>query len=284
MQWPGGARCAVFLSFNFAAENLWLARDPGQGRRLSTMSMGRFGARIGVPAILSLLEEEGLKATFFVPGRTAEMHPAEAEAIVAGGHEIGHNGHAHLCPDPDRPDEVEAEVMQGLEVLQRSLGVRPAGYRAPAGETTGHLFSLLNREGFLYDSSLYDDIFPYRQVTEDGRPGQVELPLDPTLADISDVTRGGSPHPLLSREQAVALWQDSFQAMYQIGGLFTLALHPQVTGRPLRLWILKEFLDYTRGFGGVWYATGQEIAEAFAAQEEPAQVGEAGGTESEGQA
>ena len=44
-------------------------------------------------------------------------------------------------------------------------------------------------------------------------------------------------------------------------------MHPQVTGRPMRLATLREFIAYTREFPGVWYATCAEIAEVFAEQE-----------------
>jgi hypothetical protein len=44
-------------------------------------------------------------------------------------------------------------------------------------------------------------------------------------------------------------------------------MHPQVTGRPMRLGILRDFIAYTRTFPKVWYATGNEVAEVFAARE-----------------
>jgi hypothetical protein len=48
-----------------------------------------------------------------------------------------------------------------------------------------------------------------------------------------------------------------------------MVLHPQVSGRPMRLELLRKFLAYARGFEGVWFATGREIAHAFAAREGP---------------
>jgi peptidoglycan-N-acetylglucosamine deacetylase len=44
-------------------------------------------------------------------------------------------------------------------------------------------------------------------------------------------------------------------------------MHPQVTGRPMRLGILREFIAFTRRFPKVWYATGSEVAQAFVTQE-----------------
>jgi hypothetical protein len=51
------------------------------------------------------------------------------------------------------------------------------------------------------------------------------------------------------------------------GGLVTMVLHPQVTGRPMRLGIFRDFIARARGLGDVWLATGAEIAHHFAAGE-----------------
>ena len=46
--------------------------------------------------------------------------------------------------------------------------------------------------------------------------------------------------------------------------MVTTVLHPQVSGRPMRLRLLRNFLEHTRAYGDVWIATGQEIASHFA--------------------
>jgi hypothetical protein len=45
--------------------------------------------------------------------------------------------------------------------------------------------------------------------------------------------------------------------------LFNLVCHPQVTGRPSRLALLREFIQFTLKFPNVCYATGREVAEAW---------------------
>jgi uncharacterized protein (DUF1786 family) len=51
----------------------------------------------------------------------------------------------------------------------------------------------------------------------------------------------------------------------------TTVLHPQVSGRPMRFRLLREFLEYALGVGDVWIATGRQIAEHFASCEASAQ-------------
>ena len=55
----------------------------------------------------------------------------------------------------------------------------------------------------------------------------------------------------------------SFRRSTDSGGLFNLVCHPQVIGRPSRLAMLREFIDFTMRFPKVWYATGREVAEAW---------------------
>ena len=63
IRWPNGAKCAVMLTFDFDAETLWLARDPENAKRPGMLSMGLYGARVGVPKILELtqlLDDDGV--------------------------------------------------------------------------------------------------------------------------------------------------------------------------------------------------------------------------------
>ena len=266
--WPGGARCAVALTFDFDAESLWLANDPRHKDWPSTLSLGRYGAKVGVPKILELLRDEGLTATFFIPGWTVENHTGRVEEILAAGHEIGHHGYSHDAPEPEDPAKIEDELDRGLEAMKRVIGVRPRGYRPPDGVSSELSLRLLVDRGFLYDSCFKDDYLPYRHVLADGAPGPVEIPEQPTLDDWSyGASSLQRPRPLFTKQHVLSIWQDEFRELHDWGGLFMLVMHPQVSGRPMRLATLREFIGFTRQFPDVWYATCGEIAEAFVAQE-----------------
>ncbi len=268
ISWPGGARCALALSFDFDAESLWLANDPRHKDLPAVLSLGLYGAKVGVPRILELLAAEQITATFFVPGWTADNHRDKVEAIAAAGHEIGHHGYTHDAPDPRDPEMVRDELDRGLEALERTVGRRPLGYRPPDGVSSELSLRLLSERGFLYNSCFKDDDHPYRHILADGRPGPIEIPEQPTLDDwafgASSLAR---PRPLFPKDHVLSIWQDEFRELYVRGAAITLVMHPQVTGRPMRLATLREFIAFTRGFEGVWYATCEEIARAYAAQE-----------------
>ena len=59
------------------------------------MSHQAYGPRTGVPRLLRILDRPGIRATFFVPGYTAERWPAVVRSIRDAGHEIAHHGYLH---------------------------------------------------------------------------------------------------------------------------------------------------------------------------------------------
>ena len=67
------------------------------------------------------------------------------------------------------------------------------------------------------------------------------------------------PRPILGRETILPLWREEFAATHDWGGVTTLVLHPQVSGRPMRWRILRDFLAEIAARDDVWIATGREI-------------------------
>ena len=93
----------------------------------------------------------------------------------------------------------------------------------------------------------------------------IELPPTACADDWSHgLSARFSPRSLLTREQVLSLWIDELDELREWRAMFTTVLHPQVSGRPMRLRLLREFLTYARGTGDVWIATGHEIAAHFA--------------------
>jgi peptidoglycan/xylan/chitin deacetylase (PgdA/CDA1 family) len=270
VNWPHGARCAVMLAFDFDAETLWLSRDPTNAKRLGVLSQGTYGAKVGVPKIVETLEEAGVPATFFVPGWTAEHHTDKVELILKHGHEVGHHGYLHEWVDPEDPAREEEVFVKGLEALQRTVGVKPVGYRSPAWESSHNLISLIDKYGLRYDSSLMDQINPYHHTLADGRRGPVELPVHWSLDDAPFALFSvKSPRTIVSNEQILSVWKEEFREIYRWGGLFSMTMHPQVSGRPSRIALLRELITWIRTFPGVWFARGGEIAEAWSQAHAP---------------
>src|SRR3984957_7976841 len=262
--WPGGAQCAVMFTFDFDAETLWISRDPSNWKRPGTLSQGTYGGKIGVPKILELLRDFALKATFFVPGWTAEKYQSRMEDMLRDHHEIGHHGYLHEWIDPDFPEQEREALEKGLEALKKTVGVRPSGYRSPAGETSENMVGLLSEYKFLYDSSLQDDINPYQLRLAGGVPGPIKLPWHwgPDEAPYMLFSLK-NPRPIMTNSHVLEIWREEFLAIYRQGGLVKLVCHPQGIGRAARLTLLREFIDFTLSFPKVWYATGREVAKVW---------------------
>ena len=146
-------------------------------KRMSLMSHQSDGPLVAMPKILRILARQDVRATFFVPGFTAECHPDIVRAIADGGHEIGHHGYLHeQMQGIDRAREARY-LDRGLEALQRVAGVVPVGYRAPWWGLNCQSPGLLAERGFRYDSSLLDGDAPYRFAVEPGSADTlVEIP------------------------------------------------------------------------------------------------------------
>ena len=262
--WPDGNKCGVMVTFDFDAESLWFSEEAGAVKKPSVLSQGKYGARRGIYKILEALNDFETPASFYVPGWTAENHTAAVEAILVAGHEIGHHGYLHKWIDPDdREGEIE-EMDRGLEALEKYVGVKPKGYRAPAASSSDYTIQLVQERGFLYSSGFLDDVYPYRHQLPDGSDGPIELPFHWNLDDsaISLFLIESQP-AIFPNSHIFEVWKDEFDALYDWGGLVNIILHPQISGRPSRLALLHNFLEYMRGFDDVWFATGMQIAEAF---------------------
>ena len=268
MIWPNGAKSALFIGFDVDAETAWIGNNPSNVGRMVTTSHGGYDARVGIAKILEMMDDLALKATFFTPGWTALAHPAACEGILTAGHEIGHHGFLHKMPDREKLDETFEEIDRGFEALQSAFGVRPVGYRAPSGENFPELLAYLAKSGIRYSSSFRDDILPYRHQAVGDLPGVVEIPVNFAFDDWNfGMSSRTSPRPLFGRETVLPMWIDEFEATHAWGGVTTLVLHPQVSGRPMRWHILRDFLRYVQAKGDVWIATGAEITNHFEALE-----------------
>lgn len=261
--WPSGHRAAAAFTFDVDAESCVLAHDPAASSRMSLMTHQAYGPRVGVPRLLRVLRRQDVRATFFVPGFTADCYPDLVRSIVDAGHEIGHHGYLHERMEGlDRAAEA-ALLDRGLEALDR-IGVRPGGYRAPWWEMNWHTPDLLIERGFRYDSSLLDGDVPYRLQGDRVAGDLVEIPVDWALDDWEQYAfyPGWTGSGVIeSPRKAHEMWLLEAAAHHSEGGCFVLTNHPFLSGRPARAAALERLIEDVRGLDGMWVTTLGEIAE-----------------------
>jgi peptidoglycan/xylan/chitin deacetylase (PgdA/CDA1 family) len=257
--WPGGARCAVALSFDSDHETNEL-RDGGQS--IGRMSWGEYGSRVGVPRILELLARHDIHASFFVPAVSALLHPDEQRRVVAAGHEIGLHGWIHEL-NSVLPEAAERELhLRAAEVLERITGVRPVGMRTPSWDFSPATLKIQRELGLLYDSSLMADDDPYELLDQGEPTGIVELPVEWIRDDAVyfNMNRFQALRPYTPPPAVLDIFRREFDRAYADGGLFLLTMHPHVIGYRSRLFILEELIAHMRTHADVWFATHAEVA------------------------
>lgn len=264
-RWPGGARCAVALSFDSDHETNEL-RDGGNS--VARLSWGEFGARRGIPRIRQVLDRHEVKATFFVPAVAALLHPDEQRALAQDGHEIGLHGWIHeLNTTLDAATEREL-MMRAADTLERVSGQRPVGMRTPSWDYSPATLSIAREMGLLYDSSLFSDDDPY-EILQDGQPtGMVELPVEWIRDDAVYfmMNRFGAQRPYTPPADVLDIFLREFEGAYAEGGMFLLTMHPHVTGYRSRIFILDQLLERIVAKDDCWIATHAQIA-AYCAEQ-----------------
>jgi len=254
--WPDHARVAVCLSFDVDNESYLLA---GGETSPTTLSAADFGAESGLPRILQLLDRYHLPASFFIPAVSAVLHPEMIPAIIKSGrHEIAVHGWIHeSLPALNNAAEEERLLNQAIEYLTKASGRRPVGYRAPSWEFSPYTLALIQKAGFLYDSSLMAMDEPYEIVSNGADTGLIELAIDWTLTETPYLGRGGT---MPSPERLFQLYREEFDGAYEQGTLFVLTLHPHVTGHRAPMHYLEQLIAYMKSKPSVWFATGEQIA------------------------
>ena len=279
--------CAYGVDFDAVAG--WLGSYGGEDSPLD-ISRGLFAGEVGVPRLLDLFHDFGIRVTWFVPGHSVETFPDQASAIVAAGHEVGLHGYSHENPIAMSPEQEEDVLDRCIDLLQGLTGERPAGYVAPWWEFSAVTAELLLARDIEYDHSLmHDDFHPYYVRTGDtwtkidyskpaghwmkplvrGRETDlVEIPASWHLDDMVPLmfmktvpNSQGFESPRVVEET----WRDAFDWVYRKCdyAIFPMTVHPDVSGRPQVLAMHERLFEHMSSKPGVRFVTMREIADDF---------------------
>ncbi len=257
--WPGGARCALALSFDCDHETF----EMGAGRAaIGRLAWGEFGRRTGVPRILDVLARHNAKATFFHPAVAALIDPGAVTPVVEAGHEVGVHGWIHENTSKLDRDTERDLMLRARDALAEISGVAPVGHRAAQWDLSAATIELVAELGFLYDSSMMADDQPYELVTNGRATGLVEIPVDWVRDDAVYLlfNRDPATRPWTPPEAVFDIFRREFDAAFDEGGVCQLTFHPFVIGYRSRIWILDALLAHARARGPVWLPTHAELA------------------------
>jgi len=128
-------------------------------------------------AILDVLKEYDVKATFFVTGQQALSHPERYREIAQEGHTIGMHSYSHVYSEIyESVDSFGEDLLLLQTFLEDTTGVSPLFYRFPGGSSNtvskmpmSQLCDYLTDNGITYfdwNVSSKDAVSPMRPVQE----------------------------------------------------------------------------------------------------------------------
>jgi len=260
--WPGGARCAVAITFDVDSDSFVHIAEPERAHRLvCTTSWTRYDD-VAIPRIVEIFRQFDIHQTFFFPAWCMERYPHLVEAVLAGGHEVGLHGYLHELANTLSLEREQELLQRGMEVTQRLIGRRPAGWRAPLYSFSENTADLIARAGFLYDSSLMGDDIPYVLQAKSGEV--VELPLHDASDDWPQYAENwdlGYHAPIRPPARGIETFLAEFEAAWEHRGMWISVWHPFVSGRLSRAIQVARMIEEMQRRGDVWFATLQQIAE-----------------------
>lgn len=267
----------------------WLGSYGGEDSPCD-ISRGMFSGEVGSMRLLELFRRFGIKTTWFIPGHSLETFPEQMKAVAEAGHEIGMHGYSHENPIAMTPEQEEAVMDKSIELIEKLCGRRPTGYVAPWWEFSKVSNELLLKKGIKYDHSLmHNDFTPYRvrvgdtwtkidyskKAEEWMKPlvrGEetdlIEIPASWYLDDLPPMMfmkAAPNSHGFVNPRHLEEIWRDQFDWVYREMdyAVYTLTIHPDVSGKPQVLLMLERLFNHINSHPGVEWATFDTIADDF---------------------
>ncbi len=104
--------------------------------------------------ILQIYEQHDARGTFFISTETLPNSKKYIKMIQDAGHEIATHGHNHtLDYDTKNKDELYYQINTSKKLLEDITSQKIVGYRTPAFKRSKYTDEILEKLGFLYDSS-----------------------------------------------------------------------------------------------------------------------------------
>ncbi|TAL62392.1 MAG: DUF3473 domain-containing protein [Bacteroidetes bacterium] len=146
----------------------------------------------GFHYLIDLLKKHDVRATFFIVADVMDRYPEVVRALKNSNHEIAcHSLHHTSAIDAKtkKPfqamDVWEKELILAKQKIETVFGMKATGYRAPNAYFGKWMVKLLERNGFLYDSSIaYNSMYNKTDVSLKNVPS---VPYRMNAGDLSNV-------------------------------------------------------------------------------------------------
>tara|TARA_Y100001936_G_scaffold20247_1_gene17321 strand:- start:575 stop:1444 length:870 start_codon:yes stop_codon:yes gene_type:complete len=263
LSWQNGARIAVWIAPNL---EFFPLNEPVPGSRyshtpeVSSWAQRDYGARIGVFRIMDVLSQRNIRATCTLNSEVCDAYPEMMEdAVALGWNFMGHN-QSNSRPFHSTPPKNDHQMIKKvLSRIEQCTGNRPRGWLSSGLQETWDTLDYLAEEDIDYVCDWTNDDQPY--FMKIGGKQLVSLPYSTEINDLPQFRAGRS------NEEFERMIRTQFDTLYEEGEdsarVMAICLHPFVIGVSHRIGVLKSALDYIQGHNDVWFATAEEIVDAW---------------------
>lgn len=224
---------------------------------LPNWGWAEYGMRCGMPRLLRVLGERGIKADACINAGVLDSYPSVAEAILEAGWEFqGHGMHQRALDQDDEHGLIKA----ALDKLQAFCGYRPRGWTAPGMRESPQTLEYLREEGVIYTCDWLVDDLPCWIRTRKGPMVAVPYTLELNDSVIYAVEKQSSS------EQYDRLCHtiDVLESELEYGPrVVSISLHHHLNGAPHRVKFVEKMLDLLLKRSDTIFMTGGQIADWF---------------------
>ena len=96
----------------------------------------RHGERIRPDELLDILDEHGVKTTFFLAGYWAEKFPEYVKKIVERGHEIGNHSFEHPHLNSLSKEQIRSDLKRNHDLIKELTGTDSFLFRTAVWAST----------------------------------------------------------------------------------------------------------------------------------------------------
>lgn len=99
--------------------------------------------------VLDILDQNKVKATFFLIGENVQRYPTLAREIAQKGHQIGNHSFDHIWLLPFKsPTRIISEVNKTEAIITAITGAKPNLFRPPHGWRSPWMIKAVSQEGY----------------------------------------------------------------------------------------------------------------------------------------
>ncbi|WP_026994550.1 polysaccharide deacetylase family protein [Flectobacillus major] len=263
-QWADGSSLIVSISMQFEAggqpdnaESPFPQNIQKGYIDLPASTWYEYGYKEGIPRMLDLWDQFGIKVTSHIVGTAALKNPKLAKEIVDRGHEAAAHGLNWATQYTMSYEEEKKFIKDGQEAIQQITGVKALGYNANWLRRGPNTLAILQELGFIYhiDDVSRDQPFIIQVNNQD-------FAVVPYTIRCNDIVLIEGKN--FSAEQFLQQVKMEFDQLYleskQQRRMLSISFHDRIGGTPQMATAIRNMLTYMQKHKGVVFKRKDEIA------------------------